>query len=209
MRPETSPGLAIRRVPIGELHADPANVNTHDESNLRQIRGSLQEFGQVEPLVVQAGSGKVIGGNGRLDVMRELGFAECDVVEFDGGDVRATALAIALNRTAKTSVFDDEALARTLRALQDEDFDLGAVGFTDAEVDALFGTADEAEQTETLSDDSTVADDDDRFVAFKFGDYSGRISREVYDSFVVAYQARQVESGEPMMDDVLRAWLDV
>lgn len=134
----------VRMARLDELHADPANVNTHDELNLRTIRDSLKEFGVVEPLVVQKGTGKVIGGNGRLQVMRDLGITEVPVYEFEGGDVRATALGIALNRTAKTSTFDDEALATTLRALQSEDFPLEAAGYTDDELDALLnGLADE------------------------------------------------------------------
>jgi ParB-like chromosome segregation protein Spo0J len=134
--------MEVRRVSLDQIHADPANLNTHDEKNLRAIRGSLKEFGQVEPLVVHKETGKVIGGNGRLEAMRALGWTECDIVEVDSDGVHATALGIALNRTAKTSVFDDDALARTLRALQDEDFNLDSVGFTDAEVDALFGVGD-------------------------------------------------------------------
>jgi DNA modification methylase len=129
--------LTIVRVPISQLHADPGNANTHDERNLRTIRDSLREFGQVEPLVVQKGTGRVIGGNGRLEVMRDEGVHEVDVVEFEGSEVQARALAIALNRTAKTSVFDDTILAEQLRALQSEDFPIAGAGFTDAEVDAL------------------------------------------------------------------------
>jgi ParB-like chromosome segregation protein Spo0J len=130
-------GLAIRRVSLDDLHADPGNVNMHDEKNLGTIRGSLKEFGQVEPLVVLKSTGKVIGGNGRLQVMRELGWTEVDIVEMDLTPTQAIALGIALNRTAKTSTFDDTALADTLRALQSEDFDLDAVGYTGDEVDAL------------------------------------------------------------------------
>jgi DNA modification methylase len=129
--------LTIVRVPISQLHADPANANTHDERNLRTIRDSLREFGQVEPLVVQKGTGRVIGGNGRLEVMRDEGVHEVDIVEFEGSEVQARALAIALNRTAKTSVFDDTILAEQLRALQSEDFPVAGTGFTDEEVDEL------------------------------------------------------------------------
>jgi DNA modification methylase/ParB-like chromosome segregation protein Spo0J len=131
------PALALQRVRLDALHADPANVNTHDERNLRTIRDSLKEFGQVEPLVVQKGTGKIIGGNGRLEVMRDLGITECDVVEVEADNVRATALAIALNRTAKTSAFSDVDLAETLRALQSEDFPIEAAGYTDSELDEL------------------------------------------------------------------------
>jgi hypothetical protein len=41
-------------------------------------------------LIVQRSTGRVIGGNGRLVAMRELGWAECDVVEVSMASIRAT-----------------------------------------------------------------------------------------------------------------------
>lgn len=67
-------GLTIRRVLLDELHQDPANARAHGERNLETIRSSLVRFGQAEPLVVHAGTGRVIGGNGRVVAMRELGW---------------------------------------------------------------------------------------------------------------------------------------
>ena len=69
--------LTIRRVPLGSLHADPANARLHDEHNLETIRASLARFGQAEPLVVHKRTGRVIGGNGRLTAMRSMGWTEC------------------------------------------------------------------------------------------------------------------------------------
>jgi hypothetical protein len=129
--------LVIRKVPLAELHQDPANVRRHPERNMRAIAASLKEFGQVEPLVVLKGTGKVLGGNGRLAAMHELGWSECDVVEVDLDGIRATSLAIALNRTAELADWDDLALVEQLRALQSDDIDLEAIGFTAAEVDRL------------------------------------------------------------------------
>jgi hypothetical protein len=135
-----APGpLAIRRVRLDDLHQDAANVRLHDRRNLDSIIASLKQFGQVEPLVVQKGTNKVIGGNGRLAAMREIGTVEADVVEVDADNLTATALGIALNRTASLAAWDDEALAATLRALQEEGFPTAAAGFDDAELDALLG----------------------------------------------------------------------
>lgn len=52
---------------VDELHEDPANARRHPERNKATVRASLQEFGQVEALVVEAGTGRVLGGNCRLD----------------------------------------------------------------------------------------------------------------------------------------------
>ena len=47
-------GLAIKRVPLASLHLDLSNARTHGPENLEAIVGSLKQFGQAEPLVVQA-----------------------------------------------------------------------------------------------------------------------------------------------------------
>ena len=133
---KTAGGLTIRRVPLTDLHQDPANARAHDARNLEAIRASLSRFGQAEPLVVQAGSGRVIGGNGRLEAMRSLGWTDCDVVELELGETQATALGIALNRTAELAAWDDETLALLLSSLKDEG-ELDGVGFDDEEIDAL------------------------------------------------------------------------
>jgi len=128
--------LKIKRVPIESLHLDPANARVHPDENLDAIEGSLRRFGQAEPLVVQAKTGRVVGGNGRLAVMKKLGWTECDVVELDIDDLTATGLGIALNRSAETASWDEETLGRLLRELQTEDA-LSGVGFTDDEVEDL------------------------------------------------------------------------
>jgi DNA modification methylase len=128
--------LAIRRVPLASLHLDPANARAHDERNLEAIKGSLARFGQAEPLVVHKGTGRLIGGNGRLVAMQALGWSECDVVELDLPPIEATALGIALNRTGELAAWHEPALAELLSALRAED-SLDGVGFSEAEIDEL------------------------------------------------------------------------
>jgi DNA modification methylase len=108
-------------LPLDALHEDPANARKHGAKNLDAIRGSLLEFGQVEPLVIQKSTGKVIGGNGRLGVMRALGWTHAKVFEFDCDDAQATALGIALNRTAELAEWDQEALDKLLATIKVDD----------------------------------------------------------------------------------------
>jgi ParB-like chromosome segregation protein Spo0J len=77
------PTLQIRRVRLDALLFDPANARTHGQENLSAIEASLARFGQAEPLVVHAGTGRVIGGTGRLAAMRRLEWAEANVVDLD------------------------------------------------------------------------------------------------------------------------------
>jgi DNA modification methylase len=128
--------LTIRRVPIASLNLDPANARLHPDTNLDAITASLKRFGQAEPLVVQAGTSRVIAGNGRLVAMKKLGWTECDIVELDVDDLKATALGIALNRTAELAEWDEPVLAKLLEELKKEDA-LEGVGYTNEDMDAL------------------------------------------------------------------------
>jgi DNA modification methylase len=145
------PALTIRRVPLASLHLDPANARQHPTNNLAAIKASLARFGQAEPLVVHKPTHRVIGGNGRLVAMRDLGWEECDVVELDISEVQATALGIALNRTAESAEWDLPALGKLLEALQAEDA-LDGVGFSDTEMKELL---------DNLADEEGPAEIDD------------------------------------------------
>ena len=134
--------MEIRKIKLAEIHADPANPNKHSRKSIDAIKASLQEFKQVDPLVVQASSGKVIGGNGRFAAMLELGWTEADCVMLDISDIRATALGIALNRTAEFSERDAGELALLLAEIQNSDeVDHLAAGYSDEEIDAMIATS--------------------------------------------------------------------
>src|SRR5262245_4300232 len=128
--------LVINHVPIDALHLDPSNARLHPEENLDAIVASLKRFGQAEPLVVQAGTNRVIAGNGRLVAMRKLGWTECDIVDLDVDDLKATALGIALNRTAELAEWDEPVLARLLEELKKEDA-LDGIGYSTDDIDTL------------------------------------------------------------------------
>ena len=129
--------VTYKRVPIDSLFEDPANARKHGERNLETISNSLRCFGQVESLVVQKSTGKVIGGNGRLRVMKDLGWDEVDIAEVDITDVQSVSLGIALNRTAELAEWDDEILAATLNGLALEDGLLEAAGYDEEELAAI------------------------------------------------------------------------
>lgn len=136
--------LTIIRKQVSELHFDPRNARKHGERNLATIRKSLSEFGQVEPLIVQKGTGKVIAGNGRLEVLIAEGATEVDCVEVDVTDKRASALGIALNRTAELAEWDDEVLAAQLRELLDDDAEaFASTGFDEDDLSELLDESDE------------------------------------------------------------------
>ena len=119
--------MQIEKVSISSLHLDPANVRKHSPKNLNAIKGSLKKFGQQKPIVVD-GKDIVIAGNGTLEAAKSLGWTEIDIVRTDLIGADATAFAIADNRTSELAEWDS-GLTDVLRALDNSEFDLSAIGF--------------------------------------------------------------------------------
>ncbi len=135
--PAPARGLVVQRVPLASLAPDPANARTRPEANVDAIVGSLRRWGQAEPLVVRAGTRRVVAGHGRLLAMKALVWTECDVIELDLTPTEAMVLGTELNRMAELAEWDDGALAATLQQLRAEDGDLDGIGYSPGEIEAL------------------------------------------------------------------------
>jgi len=147
----------FRQVPISGLHEDPANARKHPDRNRATVRASLQEFGQVEALVVEKGTGRVIGGNCRLGELRALGVEEVMVAEVDLHGIDATRLGLVLNRSAETAEWDADGLAGLLKGLDEEDA-LAGLGWDDAELEALLADVEPAIEPSDSDDDAPEPD---------------------------------------------------
>jgi len=140
--PTIAKDLAKLATPIDELKPDPRNARTHDKRNLDAIRASLEQFGQVKPIVVQRSSGIVVAGNGTLAAAKAIGWTEIAAVRLELTDAQAQALAIADNRTAELAEWDEGELGRLLREIE-ESGELAAevTGFSREEIDNLIAAA--------------------------------------------------------------------
>jgi ParB-like chromosome segregation protein Spo0J len=127
--------MKIERCKVDTLILDPSNARRHPKANIDAIKASLDRFGQVAPLVVR--NGIVIGGNGTLTAMRALGWEDVNIVQFEGTEKEAAALAIALNRTAELATWDSEQLEATLTDLTASDASACELGFTPEALAAL------------------------------------------------------------------------
>jgi len=121
--------VIIESVPIEQLCFDTTNARKHDEKNLDAIKSSLKKYKQVEPLVVQKSTNIVIGGNGRLEAMKSLGWTEVEITRIDLDNTQAAALGIILNRTAELADWNKETLGSTLQGLEADGWDLSEIGW--------------------------------------------------------------------------------
>ena len=131
--------MKVSTVGIDKVLLDPANARRHPERNLETIKASLARFGQQVPIVVDK-DWVCRKGNGTLLAARASNGTRSRSCRTELAGSEATGFAIADNRSSELAVWDDEALAETLRALRAEGFDLAAVGYLDDEVDALIAS---------------------------------------------------------------------
>ena len=129
-----SPRLKSLTVQISTLTPDPANVRLHGTRSIEGIKGSLLRFGQQKPIVVDS-RGVVIAGNGLLEAAKQLGWKRVAAVRADLAGVERTAFAIADNRIAELSSWDNDALQAMLSTLPQDAIE--ASGFTEAELEAF------------------------------------------------------------------------
>lgn len=145
--------------PVASLKPDPRNARTHDARNLDAITASLEQFGQVKPIIVQRATGIVVCGNGTLEAAKRLGWQKIAAVHQDLTDAEAKALAIADNRTAELAAWDEQVLGTSLRELeQSGELAAEVTGFSREEIDELVsaaledGSAEEGEPETELVD---------------------------------------------------------
>lgn len=135
--------MRTKRLRLSELVDDKANPRTHDARNLEAIAASLERFGQVEPIIIQAGTRRIIAGHGRKAALESLGKKEAQVLELDLDDLDAKDLAIRLNRSGELADWDRDRLGDLLTELEGKGR-ARDLGFSTAELDDLIGELEES-----------------------------------------------------------------
>lgn len=134
------PATEVKLRPIGDIKPSPRNVRLHSERQIDQIRQSLRDYGWTTPVLVDE-DGQLIAGHGRLEAAKREGITEVPVAVAAGWtEAQRRAYALADNKIALNSTWDEAALGIELGELTGLGVDLGTLGFDDAEVAALSPT---------------------------------------------------------------------
>ena len=126
-------------LPLGQLRPaayNPRKALKPSDKEYQKIKNSIQEFGYVEPIIVNYDM-TVIGGHQRLTVLKDLGYteAQCVVLHIED-EAKVKALNIALNKIS--GEWNEQLLADLLVDLQDAQFNLDLTGFEAPEIDQIF-----------------------------------------------------------------------
>jgi hypothetical protein len=119
--------------PLDRLRAYERNSRIHSPDQVAELAASMREFGFTIPILA-AENGTIIAGHGRLMAARKVGLAEVPVIVARGwSDAQIRAYCIADNRLAERASWDMELLKLELGELADGGFDLGTIGFSEAD----------------------------------------------------------------------------
>lgn len=141
---------------IKELIPYARNARTHSDEQVRQLAGSIKEFGFTNPVLIQADGG-IIAGHGRVMAAELLKMNEvpCLVIGEDWSQTKIKAYILADNKLAMNSGWDEGLLALELEEIKlDESFDIELIGFDDEELEYIFDGESEI--------DYSILDEDDK-----------------------------------------------
>ena len=117
------------------------NARTHPASQIKQIAGSIKQFGFTNPILV-SNDLEIIAGHGRVAAAKQLGMKIVPVIRLSHlSAVERRALVIADNKLALNAGWDQETLAAELRGLIEANFDMDVTGFSMGEIDIALDAA--------------------------------------------------------------------
>lgn len=100
--------LIIETKPLCDLMPAPYNPRQISPEALAGLRGSVERFGLVEPVVWNRRTGNVVGGHQRLKVLQAMGESETQVIVVDLPEAEEKALNVALNSPSIAGEFTPE-----------------------------------------------------------------------------------------------------
>lgn len=139
------PAAAVELRPVSELRANPRNARKHPEAQIRKLMGLMGEYGWAQPVLVDE-KGELIAGHGRVLAAGRLAeagneaFLQAPVMVARGWtEKQKRAFALADNKVALLSTWDNDILSAELGYLQGAGLDVKGLGFSEAELFRALG----------------------------------------------------------------------
>ena len=118
--------LKIEYMPIGSIKPYKNNAKLHPKEQIEQIKKSMQEFGNIDPIGIW--NGEIVEGHGRYLAAKALQFETVPVIRLDElTDEQRKAYALVHNKLTMNSDFDLDILSDELDKIFD--IDMSDFGF--------------------------------------------------------------------------------
>ena len=148
--------MNIEKANINDLISPDWNPRQITEEELQKLETSLNEFGYIEPIIVNDVNMHIVGGNQRCKALKQLGYDEVDVVYVHIEDLaKEKACNVALNKISGD--WDNDKLKVVLEEIELSPIDISLTGFDEIELTEMEITTDEP--VEVTEDDYEEPDD--------------------------------------------------
>ena len=118
--------LQVEYVPITEIKPYRRNAKLHPQEQIEQIKNSMKEFGNIDPIGVW--HDEIVEGHGRYEALKQMGVKEIPIIRLDDlTDEQRKAYALVHNKLTMNSDFDVELLDTELAEI--ETIDMTLLGF--------------------------------------------------------------------------------
>ena len=122
--------LQVEYVPITEIKPYRRNAKLHPQEQIEQIKNSMKEFGNIDPIGVW--HNEIGEGHGRYEALKQMGVKEIPIIRLDDlTDEQRKAYALVHNKLTMNSDFDVALLDTELAEI--ETIDMTLLGFDDKE----------------------------------------------------------------------------
>lgn len=119
--------MKIEKISIEEIKPYENNAKLHPSEQIEQIKKSIEEFGNNDPIAVDENN-VIIEGHGRYQALKELGFNEIEIIKLTHlNEQQKKAYILAHNKLTMNTGFDFDTLNLELDAISD--FDMSDFGF--------------------------------------------------------------------------------
>lgn len=130
--------MLIEKRKISELNQAKYNPRielSETDETFKKIEKSIEEFGYVEPIIVNKKNNVIVGGHQRVNVLKKNGYTEIECVIVDLDEKQEKKLNLALNKI--TGFWDNEKLKELFDDLELSEEELFATGFDKYELENL------------------------------------------------------------------------
>lgn len=122
--------LKIEYVPIDSIKPYGRNAKLHPQEQIEQIKNSMKEFGNIDPIGVW--HDEIVEGCGRYEALKQMGVKEIPIIRLDDlTDEQRRAYSLTHNKLTMNSGFDIELLDMELAEI--ETIDMTLLGFDEPE----------------------------------------------------------------------------
>ena len=121
--------MKIEKVSIDSIKVYPNNAKIHTAEQIEQIKESIQEFGNNDPIAIDE-KGFIIEGEGRYLAQKDMGLNEIEVIRLTHlSEEQKTAYMLVHNKLTMNTGFDIDLLEEELSKIEnidmkDFDFDI-------------------------------------------------------------------------------------